>query len=202
MKVTKTSIHRLTVEKTCGCQATREYTDAHYAKPLAEGVFTPCEKHEKNKLVAEFAGEMMLEALDKEAETAGKTAVVLREPTPTALSGTTGASVQSMGAPSVPKIRDKVDPLKPHTARVERPDARRPQNTAYGNLNVAAQDLTDEEMEEAGITITGDIDGVAPDPRIDAALNTGLKQLEDVFDNEDAKSGGVSQRLIDTQAVD
>ena len=61
MKVTKTSVHRLTIEKTCGCQATREYQDVRYAKPLAEGVFTPCEKHEKNKLVSEFAGEMLLE---------------------------------------------------------------------------------------------------------------------------------------------
>src|SRR5271170_3431075 len=112
MKVTRTSVHRLTIEKTCGCQATREYEDVRYAKPLGEGVFTPCEKHEKNKLVAEFAGEMLLEALDKEAETAGKTFTAERVATPTSLSGTSGESVQSMGAPIMPKTREKQDPLK------------------------------------------------------------------------------------------
>lgn len=199
MKITKTSIHRLTVEKTCGCQATREYGDARYSAPIAEGVFTPCEKHEKNKLVAEFAGEVMLEALDKEAEASGK-APASREPVPTALSGTTGESVQSMGAP---KVRDKVDPLKPHTARVARPDARRPQNTAYGNLSVAGADgLSDEEIDEAGITITGDIDGVPQDPRVDAALSTGFEVLEEAFDEEDIRTGGVSKKLINSQAVD
>src|SRR5882724_8833909 len=110
MKVTKTSVHRLTVEKTCGCQATREYEDSRYTKPIGEGVFTACDKHEKNKLVSEFAGEMLLEALDKEAESAGKTpAVTYRESSPTSLSGTTGESVSSMGAPNIPRTREKVD---------------------------------------------------------------------------------------------
>jgi hypothetical protein len=204
MKVTKTSVHRLTIEKTCGCQATREYSDVRYTKPLAEGVFTPCDKHEKNKLVAEFAGEMLLEALDKEAESAGKSAVVSRESTPTSLSGTSGEAVTSMGAPVMPKTREKVDPLKPRTARFDRPDMRHPQNTNLtGNLNVAGHEVvSDEELVEAGITMTGDIDGVPPDPRVDAALGAGLRELEDVFDQEDVRTGGVSQKLIDTQAVD
>jgi hypothetical protein len=203
MKVTKTSVHRLTVEKTCGCQATREYEDVRYSRPIGEGVFTPCEKHEKNKLVAEFAGEMLLEALDKEAETAGRTLTVSRESVPTSLSGTTGEHVTSMGAPVMPKTREKVDPLKPKTAHFERPDMRRPTNTQYGNLNLAQHDdLTDEELQEQGITITGDIDGVPPDPRVDAALDTGLSELETVFDDEDSREGGVSQKLVERQAVD
>ena len=87
--------------------------------------------------------------------------------------------------------------------RSEGPDARRPQNTQYGNLNIAQHDdLTDEELAEQGITMTGDIDGVDADPRVDAALNTGLSELEDVFDDEDAKAGGVSQKLVERQAVD
>src|SRR5271154_5724438 len=102
MEVTKTSIHRLSIKKTCGCQAIREYADVRYVKPLGDGVFTACEKHEKNKLVAEFAGEVLLEALDKEALTAGKAVSTFRE-SATALSGTVGESVTSMGAPNMPK---------------------------------------------------------------------------------------------------
>src|SRR5271154_986061 len=202
MKVTKTSVHRLTIEKTCGCTATREFEDVRYAKPIAEGVFTPCEKHEKNKLVSEFAGEMLLEALDKEAESAGKTVVTHRE-SATALSGTSGESVTSMGAPNIPKSREKRNPLETKTAKFERPDVRRPTNTAYGNLNVADQDdISPEELDGEGITITGNIDDVPQDPNVDAALNTGLGQLEDVFDAEDIRTSGVSERLIEKQAVD
>jgi hypothetical protein len=204
MKVTKTSVHRLTIEKTCGCQATREYEDVRYTKPVAEGVFTACEKHEKNKLIAEFAGEMLIEALDKEAETAGKTVVASVRETATALSGTSGGSVTSMGAPNVPKSREKVDPLKPKTAHFDRPDPRRPSNTSpTGNLNLAQhEDISDEELQEQGITMTGDIDGVPVDPRVDQALGEGLRDLENIFDDEDAKAGGVSQKLINIQAVD
>jgi len=203
MEVTKTSVHRLTIKKTCGCTATREFEDIRYAKPIAEGVFTACEKHEKNKLVSEFAGEMLLEALDKEAQTAGKTNVSPRRESATALSGTVGESVTSMGAPNMPKTREKRDPLAPKQARFERPDMRRPTNVQYGNLNVADQeDVSPEELEGDGITITGDIDGVPQDPRVDAALGEGLEQLEDVFDAEDIRTSGVSERLIEKQAVD
>jgi hypothetical protein len=200
MKVTKTSIHRLTIEKTCGCFATREYEDARYSKPLpGEGVFTPCQKHNKGA-VAEFAGEMLLEALDKEAENAGKFSVE-RVVTPTALSGTSGESVQSMGAPVVPKTRERVDPLRPHTASFDRPNLNHPQNP-FGKLNMAQSDLTDEEINEAGITMTGDIDGVPQDPKVDAALDEGIKILEEAFDEEDVKAGGVDRTLINRFAVD
>ncbi len=203
MKVTKTSVHRLTIEKGCGCKATREYEDVRYAKPIGEAAFTACERHRAKKDFAEFAGEMLIEALDKEAEAAGKDVVARRPDVPTSLSGTTGENVQSLGAPIMPKTREKRDPLAPRTAHVERNDARRPQNTQYGNLNIADHDdISPEELEEQGITITGDIDGVPPDPRVDAALGTGLQQLEEVFDAEDAKTGGVSQTLIERQAVD
>lgn len=202
MKVTKTSIHRLTIEKTCGCQATREYEDARYTKPLGEGAFVPCPKHNKGA-IAEFAGEMLIEALDKEAETAGKTAaVVTRGETPTALSGTTGGSVTSMGTVNV-KPREKVDPLKPRTARFDRPDMHHPQNTNFGNLNVAQHDdISEEELEAEGITMNGSIDDVPEDPRATAALNSDLHQLEDMLDDDDVREGGVSQTLINRQAVD
>lgn len=204
MKVTRTSVHRLTVEKTCGCQATREYEDARYTKPLAEGVFTACEKHEKNKLVAEFAGEMLLEALDKEAESAGKTAVVLRENAPTALSGTSGETVTSMGAPVMPKTREKRNPLEAKTASFDRPDMRRPQNpNPTGNLNLAGhEDISPEELEAEGITMNGSIDDVPEDSRVSAGLGRELQHIEDILDDDDVKEGGVSQTLINRQAAD
>jgi hypothetical protein len=202
MKVTRTSVHRLTIEKGCGCKATREYEDLRYTKPVAEGVFTACEKHEKMKQLAEFAGEMLLEALDKEAEIAGKAPVaVTRESTPTSLSGTSGESVQSMGAPVMPKTREKRDPLAPRTARYDRPDAHKPSNTNLTGALITA-DISDEELVEEGITITGDIDGVPQDPSVDKALSAGLSQMEDIFDAEDTKAGGVSTTLIERQAVD
>jgi len=108
-----------------------------------------------------------------------------------------------MGAPNIPKTREKRNPLEAKNARFERPDAKRPSNTAYGNLNVADQDdISPEELEGEGITITGNIDDVPQDPRVDAALDTGLGQLEEAFDAEDVRSGGVSQTLIDRFAVD
>jgi len=204
MKVTKTSVHRLTIEKTCGCHATREYEDVRYTKPIGDGVFTPCEKHEKNKMIAEFAGEMLLEALDKEAETAGKTNhVTPRAEVPTGLSGTTGESVTSMGAPVLPKTREKRDPLAPRTASFDRPNLRQPQNTNFTNLNVAQQeDISEEELEAEGITMDGNlIDEVAEDPRATAALRD-LGELEGILDEDDVRTGGVSQTLINKQAVD
>ena len=204
MEVTKTSVHRLTIKKTCGCEATREYADVRYAKPLAEGLFTPCEKHEKNKLVSEFAGEMLLEALDKEAENASKapTASTHRE-SATTMSGTSGESVTSMGAPNIPKTREKRNPLETKTARFERPDAHRPSNTAYGNLNVADQDdISPEELGAEGITMSGSIDDVPEDPRATAVIQRDLNQIEDILDDDDVKSSGVSKTLVDRFAVD
>jgi hypothetical protein len=201
MKVSKTSVHRLTIEKTCGCQATREYEDTRYTKPLAEGVFIACLKHNKGA-IAEFAGEMLIEALDKEALEAGKTVVATRAETQTSLSGTTGGSVTSMGTVNV-KPREKVDPLKPRTARFERPDLRHPQNTNFGNLNVAQHDdISEEELEAEGITMNGSIDDVPEDPKATAALNSDLDQIEDLLDGDDIREGGVSQTLINRQAVD
>jgi hypothetical protein len=202
MKVTKTSVHRLTIEKTCGCQATREYEDVRYTKPTGEGVFTACQKHNKGA-VAEFAGEMLIEALDKEAESAGKApAAAAHTETATSLSGTTGGSVTSMGAPNV-KPREKRNPLESKTARFERPDLRHPQNTNFGNLNVAQHDdLSEEELVEAGITMNGSIDDVPEDPKATAILNRDLSQIEDMLDEDDVREGGVSTTLINRQAVD
>lgn len=201
MKVTKTSVHRLTIEKTCGCQATREYEDVRYTKPISSGVFTACEKHEKNKMIAEFAGEMLIEALDKEAESAGKSPVVAHREAATSLSGTSGESVVSMGAPNMPKTREKRDPLAPKQAKFDRPDARRPGNTQYETV-AEQEDLSPEELEAEGITMNGSIDDVPEDHNATAAMQRSLDQLGDILDEDDVKTGGVSKTLIDRFAAD
>jgi hypothetical protein len=205
MKLTKSSVHRLQLNKDCGCRAIKEFEDARYTKALGEGTVVLCEKHNaKAKDTKEILSEMLLETLDLQAEAAGKTAVVQREFAPTSLSGVTGEQITSMGAPAVPKTREKCDPLAVRTVAFERPDMHRPRNTSpTGNLNLAQhEDISDEELQEQGITITGDIDSVPPDPRVDAALGDGLKELENVFDDEDAKAGGVDRKLVNIQAVD
>src|SRR5271163_4811354 len=126
MKVTRTSVHRLTIEKTCGCQATREYEDIRYTKPNGDGVFTACSKHSKGA-IAEFAGEMLIEALDKEAETAGsRVQTTISREVSTAIAGTSGEAVTSLGAPVIPKSREKRDPLAPRVGRFDRPDPHKP----------------------------------------------------------------------------
>src|ERR1035437_10559081 len=115
MKVTRTSVHRLTIEKTCGCQATREFSDPSYAKPIGDSLFTACPKHGKG-VIAEFAGEMLIEALEKEAETAGRTLyapqrqVAEGDNAGVQATAEAGGSVQAMGM-TMPKTREKQDPL-------------------------------------------------------------------------------------------
>jgi hypothetical protein len=204
MKLTRTSVHRLTIEKTCGCQATREFEDIRYTKPTGEGVFTACQKHNKGA-VAEFAGEMLIEALDTAAVDAGKTAVsVSRGEVPTAIAGTSGGTVTSLGAPVIPKSREKRDPLAPRTARFDRPDMHKPSNTTLtGNLNVADhEDISPEELEAEGITMDGDIDGVPEDPNVDAAMHRDMSKIDEILDEDDMRAGGVSQTLINRQAAD
>jgi hypothetical protein len=83
-----------------------------------------------------------------------------------------------------PKIRPKRDPLEPKTASYERPNLRLPQNTS---LNVARpEQVSDEDIEESGITITGDISDVPADPNIEAAIAGDLAQLESVLDSDEA----------------
>jgi|SRR5580658_9612860 hypothetical protein len=189
MKVTKTSVHRLTIEKGCGCKATREYEDLRYTKPINEAEFAACEKHDKSKVVAEVIGEMLIESLEQAAETAKATTTLVTRPVPEGSGGVqatteAGGSAQNMGMTMPPKIRPKRDPLEPKTASYERPNLRLPQNTS---LNVARpEQVSDEDIEESGITITGDISDVPADPNIEAAIAGDLAQLESVLDSDEA----------------
>ncbi len=188
MKVTKTSVHRLTIEKGCGCKATREYEDVRYTKPLgSEAEFIACEKHDKSKVVAEVIGEMLIESLDQAAETA-KTTFVPNRPVAEGSGGVqatteAGGSAQNMGMTMPPKTRPKRDPLAPKTAAFDRPNPRLPQNT---NLNMARPaDVSDEDLEEEGITITGDISDVPADPNVEAQIERDLRGIEGDLDGDD-----------------
>ena len=197
MKVSKTSIHRLTIEKSCSCQACREYSDLRCSKPLGEAIFTPCAKHAKGQ-IAEFAGEMLIEALDKEAETAVAVQTPTRMPTDGDNGGVQaisepGGTVQAMGM-TMPKIRTPRDPLENKIRTRPAPTGPRPQNT--GNLNVAVQDLTEDELNEAGITMTGDIDSVPADAKVDALVRESIESLGDYLDAQDAKEQGVPLSML------
>ena len=43
---------------------------------------------------------------------------------------------------------------------------------------------------------------VASDPRVEAEIQKDMAKLEDLFDDEDSREGGVSQTLVNRQAVD
>lgn len=98
MKVEKTNVHRLTVERECTCKATREYKDPQYKEPIADGVYEPCKKHKAKADLAEMMGMIMLEDLERESQVqAAPTYAPLRTPmsTPASLDGSSGEEVTS-----------------------------------------------------------------------------------------------------------
>jgi len=98
MKVEKTNVHRLTVERECGCKATREYSDPQYKTALAEATFVSCKKHAKTPDIADMMSMIMREDVDREAQTnAAPTYAPMRVPQaePTTLDNTTGETVTS-----------------------------------------------------------------------------------------------------------
>jgi hypothetical protein len=67
MKVTKSSIHRITVDMTgCGCFAMQEFEDADFKKPIGKATFTACKKHIKQPGV-DIIEMLLTELLEKEA---------------------------------------------------------------------------------------------------------------------------------------
>ena len=195
MKVTKTTIYRLSVEKSCGCKAAREYEDARYTKPVPVdpgSVFEPCVKHGKGA-IAEFAGEMLVEALDKEAETAGKaTYAPLQRPVePGDSAGVTAVaeSAQAMGVTNLPSNRPKRDPTTITHVSVDRPSATR--KAAAGAIAPSVP------ADEAGIEISTEIGVEAPeDPNLSVYMEDALGGLGGVLDTDDARLQGVPQKYL------
>jgi hypothetical protein len=112
MKVTKTSIQRLTVEMSCGCRMFGEFKDTRYKEAEGEKVFIACDKHRDDAGVTmlEF---ILAERVDEAAEEASKVPVFAqRQIQEGDTSGVvaTGESVQRMGM-NMPK-RNPLDPKK------------------------------------------------------------------------------------------
>jgi|SRR5579863_851441 len=98
MKVEKTNVHRLSVERECGCTAVREFKDPQYKDAIAEAEFEPCKKHKAKPDLAEMMKMIMTEDVNREAENNAKpTYAPMRTPTavPTSLDGSAGETVTS-----------------------------------------------------------------------------------------------------------
>lgn len=215
MKLTKSSVHRLQLEKGCGCKAVKEYEDPRYTKSLGDGNVTLCEKHEavKSKDTKDVLTEMLLETLELQAEAAGKSTFVSAQRQAVegdsggvvATHSEPGGSTQAMGMIMPPKIREKQDPLAAKKVAYNRPPANRPSNTnltPMGNLNVAGhEDISPEEMEAEGITMDYTTEDVPLDERVARSADSELKQLEEALDDEDMKESGVPLSAL-RQAVD
>jgi hypothetical protein len=202
MKVIKTSIHRLTIEKDCGCKATREYEDQLYKKPIAEGKFIGCEKHSRGA-VAEFAGEMLIESLNKEAEAAKLTYAPLRQEVEEGDSGgvtATGESVQRLGVTGLPERKVGTnpprhrDPLAITKVSVDRPAPKTAAAIAAAGYDPLPQSEIIKTQE--GIEVSTEIGVEAPeDPNLSNFVEDTLGRL-DFLDQDDAKAQGVAQRFM------
>jgi hypothetical protein len=99
MKVEKTNVHRLSVERECGCRAVREFSDPQYKDAIAEAVYSPCKKHKANKDLADMMTMIMVEDVNREAETQSAVPVHLHPipvATTTTLDGSSGETVTSI----------------------------------------------------------------------------------------------------------
>jgi len=99
MKVEKTNVHRLSVERECGCKATREFKDAAYKEAIDKATFDPCKKHKVKGDVADMMQMIMVEDVDREASTqsaaAERPAYAPMRAQPTSLDGSAGETVTS-----------------------------------------------------------------------------------------------------------
>lgn len=188
MKVIKTNVYRLEIERDCGCTASREYEDPRYLKGKGDGVTSLCEKHaSKSEDAQEILREMILDNLGMQAELAGKQYAPLRQVGEGDNAGVvaTGESVQAMGVAMPARRRD---PLAVTKMQVDRP-ASRTASAGTGSLNVAGADDGIEFNEEIGAE-------AAENPSLTTHIEDALGGLE-FLDQDDAKGQGVSQQILD-----
>jgi hypothetical protein len=99
MKVEKTHVHRLSVERECGCRAVREFKDQQYKDAIAEAIYSPCKKHKASKELTDMMGMILCEDVNREAESMAAVPVHLHPipvATTTTLDGSSGETVTSM----------------------------------------------------------------------------------------------------------
>jgi hypothetical protein len=99
MKVEKTVVYRVTVERECGCTAVKEFKDPQYKEAITEAGYEPCKKHKANKDLVDMMGMILKEDVQREAESSARPAYAPMRPVagqPTSLDGSTGESVTSI----------------------------------------------------------------------------------------------------------
>ena len=211
MKVEKTNVHRLTVERECGCKATREYSDPQYKVAIAEAAYTPCKKHKAKEDLADMMGMIMREDVDREAQNnAAPTYAPMRVPNaqPATLDDSSGESITSTpitrrparvqaapvanGGVPAPQQGPRRDPTQVRTVNRDRSGLSRRAAVA-GRAPVASVTVTNPagarrpqtvqvgEVELATPGIDIDMDGVPEDPRVTALAESAL--LPDLEDD-------------------
>jgi hypothetical protein len=208
MKIHKTSVYRLEIEKDCGCKARGEYEDIRYTKMIGEGAVTLCEKHgAKSKDAREILSETMLDMLSMQAEQAGKMFVPsnyrpVAEGDQAGVMAEGAENIQAMGATNLPKLKGRTerrDPTKITQFSIDRPSPKQAIAAAVaggGGLNVVdTDDVTATVLKtQEGIEISTEIGAEAPeDPRLSGLVEDTLGGL-DFLDADDAKTQGVTQR--------
>ena len=204
MKVTKTTIYRLEVERDCGCKGVRDYEDGRYQKGMADGVTVLCEKHSKKSEDAqEILQEMILDTLTMQAEQAAKTYAPMQRQVADGDTGglvASGESVQAMGA-HMPKPMTgprRGDPTEVRQIVVDRPDRSTVRTkTAASNLGNLVVAGAGEVIKEDDIEISNET-GVeaAEDENLSGYLDDAMEGMSDMLDQQDTKMQGVPQRYI------
>lgn len=124
MKVTKTAIHRLSVDMSCGCKMYAEFADPQCKESLIpynsdDGeslptVFTSCEKHKTQDVIEFIISERLEEAVEAAQATPLQPTHQFAVPEPHDIQSSTlsGATVQSV-AQVKPEIRQRSRPEDP-----------------------------------------------------------------------------------------
>ena len=87
MQVYIGTMHRIIIEKKCGCRVSQEFKDAIMKQPDGEATYKPCTKHKKG-VVGEVIKELMLEVLENKAEEHhSKTVIAIAEANATSRTG-------------------------------------------------------------------------------------------------------------------
>jgi hypothetical protein len=162
MKVTNTTIHRLSVDMSCGCTMYAEFHDAQCKEPIlpptAETstpdprvrVFIPCQTHGTDAALS-MLNFIIGERLDEAIEEAQKTPVHLYELPPTTTTSSDGtitggsvSTVAKINKPNAVRSREKQDPLAIKTKQRPVEELR-----AIGSvLNKTTVEMQIDEVEE------------------------------------------------------
>jgi len=208
MKVEKTHVHRLSVERECGCRAVREFKDNQYKDAIAEAIYSPCKKHKAKPELQDMMAMIMIEDVNREAENQSVSVVhhAIPNAVPTSLDGSAGETVTSMPI-NRPRPRVAISPVAGGVAPLPANGPRRDPNqvrTLTRDHNVGRRAAVTGRTPVTGVTVSNpaagrrpntvqvgeveletpgldiDMDGVPEDPRITRLTEDALlPDLED-----------------------